>query len=51
MNTNDHFSNLDANFIKEEIGSKLHKTDNIKDFLLQFPRYEDKKKEKEFERS
>ena len=38
-NTNDQFSGLDTNFIKEEIGSKLHKTDNVKEFLMQFPRY------------
>jgi hypothetical protein len=41
---NDHFCGMDTGFIKDEIGSKLHKIDNVKDFLLQFPKYEDKKK-------
>ena len=46
----DQFFGMDTGFIKEEINSRLNKTENVKDFLMMFPKYKEKEKEiiKEF---
>lgn len=46
----DQFFGMDTGFIKEEIDSRLNRTENVKDFLMLFPRYKEKEKEiiKEF---